>query len=160
MSKPATSSPGRSRIAPTPMVSRPIGRTSFSVNREPLPRRVTMSSSLPPDERRTQLSSSSPWRLIAISPLRRTAEYAAAGVFLIWPSLVTMTRYCESLNSSMSMSAVTRSPWSRSMRLITGSPLAWRLTSGISWVRSRYTRPRLVKNSMSVCVFAVVECAM
>src|ERR1019366_2062531 len=50
MSNPATSSPARSRIAPTPMVSRPIGRTSFSENRAPLPWRVTTSSSSPPVE--------------------------------------------------------------------------------------------------------------
>ena len=74
MSKPATSSPLSSRIADTPMVSRPIGRTSFSEKRTPLPWRVTTRTSSPPEETRTQLSSSFSCRLMAISPLRRTAE--------------------------------------------------------------------------------------
>jgi hypothetical protein len=95
---------------------------------------------------------------MAMSPLRRTALYAAAGVFLICPWRVTMARKVSSSNAGMEMSEVTFSDCGvMSMRFWMGMPLAWRLTSGISCVRSRYTLPRLVKKSMSVWVCAIVE---
>src|SRR5438105_15021342 len=70
MSKPATRASFRSVIPRTPVVSRPIGRTCFSLNRMALPSVVAMISSSDPALSFTQLSSSPSVRLMAIRPAR------------------------------------------------------------------------------------------
>src|SRR5713226_1515167 len=88
---PTTVSPLPSLMPITPCVSRPIARTSFSLNRIALPRAVAMMMSSEPVVGVTQLSSSPSWRLIAINPLRRTFAYSASAVFFIYPFLVTIS---------------------------------------------------------------------
>src|SRR5467141_2674211 len=87
---PTTVSPLPSLMPITPCVSRPMARTSFSLNRIALPRAVAMRMSSEPVVGVTQFSSSPSWRLIAIRPLRRTLAYSASAVFLIYPFLVTI----------------------------------------------------------------------
>ena len=58
----------------TPVVSRPIGRTSFSEKRMPMPWRVPMKIWSSPPVMRTESSSSPSSMLIAMMPPERTFE--------------------------------------------------------------------------------------
>ena len=66
----------------TPAVARPIDRTSSSENRMVMPFCDTMKMSSHPLVWMTRTSSSSSWRLIAISPVRSEESYSLIFVFL------------------------------------------------------------------------------
>src|SRR5574338_44426 len=108
-SMPMTSSSPLSRMAVTPIVSRPIGRTSDSLKRAAWPFRVATMTSLSPSERPTHCSSSPPCRLMAIRPLARIFAYSASEVFLIIPRRVAMTRKWSGSNCGRLMMALTYS---------------------------------------------------
>ena len=69
---PMTESAGSSSMPLTPVVARPISRTSLSWNRMLIPSRVASTISLLPSVTWTSISSSPSSMLIALMPLART----------------------------------------------------------------------------------------
>ena len=68
---PTTSSPSRSEIPFTPLVLRPIGRASDSLNLIAIPSAVAITNSSPPLATTALISISSSRSLIAMMPLLR-----------------------------------------------------------------------------------------
>ena len=106
-----------------------------------------MMSSLPL-VRRTAISSSSSRMLMAMIPSALIGVlYAPNSVFLTIPLRLANTRYLPSLKSRVESTDCTRSPSRRGRRLTSARPFDVREASGSSYTFSRYTLPRLVKNS-------------
>ena len=112
-----------------------------------MPEPPTMKMSSVPSVTMTRTSSSPSRRLMAMSPSRRDESYSWKAVFFTWPFFVAKNRNRSVPNSRVSMMAWMCSSGARGSRFTIGRPLAVRSRSGISWARSRYTLPRLEKNS-------------
>ena len=145
---PITSSSSSKRIPITPMDTRPVVLTSFSLKRMHIPFLVTRKISCLSSVAFTSMSSSPSFSTIAWSPFLRTLPYSTIGVFFTIPSLVAIKRYWSSLNSLMGIMAVIFSPGWSCRRFTIAVPRAVRPASGISYAFKRYTRPVFVKNIM------------
>ena len=86
-----TSSSSARRIPITPPVARPIARASVSLKRIVWPFREMRNTSSVPSVSRTSISSSSPRRLIAASPVRGES-YSGSDVFFTIPLRVANSR--------------------------------------------------------------------
>ena len=129
---PRHASPGLMSMPLTPIVSRPIGRASDSSHLMALPAVETIITFSPVMTRRTEMSSSSSRRLIAMMPSRRERSYACIAVFFTMPCFVANMRNSSGENVLVLMTAAIFSVCSNGSRLTTAAPFAWREPSGSS----------------------------
>ena len=131
----------------TPVVSRPISRTSCSWKRIDRPWRVASTMSFVPLVTCTSISSSPSSILIALIPFERGFEYCESAVFFTVPCLVAKSRNWSSRNSRTGTIAGTFVSGVTLIRLTIGLPLAARPACGISCTLSQKQRPSSVKTS-------------
>jgi len=116
----------------TPVVSRPMYRTSDSWNRTERPWRVARITSFVPLVIWTSISSSPLSTLMALMPLVRGFEYSLSAVFFTVPSLVQKKRYCSSENSLTGSIALISVSGDTLIRFTIGRPFVARPACGIS----------------------------
>ena len=134
---PITASFLRKRMPRTPAAVRPMKRTSSSEKRIDWPCTVARTMSFFPSVSITHCSSSPLCSLTAMSPPFRRVSNSLCRVFFTTPCRVAMKRYRSSRNLRIARTALTTSPDSIWIKLITAVPRAWRLASGTSCTRSR-----------------------
>ena len=145
---PSTLAMGGTFMPRTPMVSRPMARTSPSSHMMALPALDTMSTFSPGATRFTEMRRSLSFRLMAIRPSRRVRSYRSIDVFFTMPCSVANMRYSSDGKSFVAMTAEMVSPFSSGSRFTMAVPRAWRDASGSSYTFRRYTLPFVEKNSM------------
>ncbi len=91
-----------------------------------------MSSLLPLVRTQPTMASPSASLMPRMPPSRVAPSYSASAVFLIAPSLVTMTTKCSGENSFTQSSDASFSPLERRRKEATDLPLAVRVPSGMS----------------------------
>ena len=89
-----------------------------------LPALDTMMTFSPGATRRTEMSSSPSFRLMAMSPSRRVRSYSSMDVFFTMPCDVANMRYSSDGNSFVAMTAEMVSPFARGSRFTMAVPRA------------------------------------